>query len=61
MNCLVCFLVGGIATGIVLNAIYLPSQERLKTDLTANITEIKSTQSNLNECNLKVTGMLMNK
>lgn len=61
MNCLVCFLVGGIATGIALNAIYLPSQEKLKTDLTANITELKSTQSNLNECNLKVTGMLMNK
>lgn len=61
MNGIICFLTGGIFTGVALLSIFLPRQETFKNDLIANITELKTTQTQLQECNLKMTGMLMNR
>lgn len=50
----------GIGAGLALAiGYYQPNQ--IKNDLTATNTELKTTQTQLQECNLKMTGMLMNR
>jgi len=61
MNGIICFLTGGIFTGVALLSIFLPRQETFKTDLIANITELKSTQTDLTKCQAKIEGMFLNK
>ena len=55
----VCILVG-IASGIVLSNIVI-NPNQIKTDLISAQSQVNSTEKELTECNLKMTGMLMNK
>lgn len=59
MNILLSTLIGVGAGMAVAISYYQPNE--LKSDLNATNTELKSTQTALNECNLKMTGMLMNR